>query len=204
MNKLNVQKILIADDHVVFCKGMEVIIRPAFEAPIFTFANSLGQLLSEIKNDEFDLLLLDVNFMDGNLTEVITTIKESVASAKIIVFSSELSFIQYNLLKDNVHAIINKQLEITSYVGIIKNVFENDEFISSPVNKKKVDRLNLLTERELDVIDCMLDGYGNKEIVNQLGLKESTISTLRKRILDKLELTNNVELLNYFNETIFN
>lgn len=204
MNKLNVQKILIADDHVVFCKGMEVIIRPAFEEPIFTFANSLGQLLSEIKNDEFDLLLLDVNFMDGNLTEVITTIKENVTSAKIIVFSSELSFIQYNLLKDNVHAIINKQLEITSYVEIIKNVFENDEFISSPVNKKKVDRLNLLTERELDVIDCMLDGYGNKEIVNQLGLKESTISTLRKRILDKLELTNNVELLNYFNETIFN
>lgn len=203
MNKLNVKKILIADDHVVFCKGMEVIIKPAFEDPIFTFVNSLGQLLVEIKNNEFDLLLLDVSFTDGNLTEVIATVKEFTPLAKIIVFSSELSFIQYNILKENVHAIINKQLEITSYIEIVKNVYENDEFVSSPVNKEKVNRLKLLTERELDVIDCMLDGQGNKEIVYQLGLKESTISTLRKRILDKLELTNNVELLNYFNETIF-
>lgn len=48
----------------------------------------------------------------------------------------------------------------------------------------------------------IINGYGNKEMVNKLDLKENTISTLRKRAFDKLEIDNNVELINLFMQSV--
>lgn len=196
-------KILIADDHLVICKGVETFVKPVFENPIFSHAISISQLLSEIKTTSFDLFLLDVNYNDGCLSEFVIEIKEKFPKAKILIFTSGISFKDFNFFKKHVNAILTKQSNSIVFVDTIKAMFSNDVFLHSPLNQDKMQKMNLLTERELEVLECIFNGMGNKEIVKCLNIKESTVSTLRKRILEKLNLNNNVELLNFFTESIF-
>ncbi|MFK7050941.1 response regulator transcription factor [Flavobacterium columnare] len=202
MNIKGEKKVLIADDHAVVCRGIEVLVTPAFEKATFSYANSIQQVLDTIEQNQYDVLLLDVNYADGNLTQKISEIRQKSAQAKIIVFTSGLSFKEFNVLKKEVNAILTKQSEASAFIHILETVFNAGGFVSSPLNEEKVKRLETLTERELDILECMLSGMGNKEMVYHLDIKESTISTLRKRILGKLDLNNNVELLNYFTENI--
>ncbi|AEW86882.1 DNA-binding response regulator [Flavobacterium columnare NBRC 100251 = ATCC 23463] len=202
MNIKGEKKVLIADDHAVVCRGIEVLVRPAFEKATFSYANSIQQVLEAIEQNQYDVLLLDVNYADANLTQKISEIRAKSAQAKIVVFTSGLSFKEFNILKKEVNAILTKQSEASAFIHTLETVFNTGGFVSSPLNEEKVKRLETLTERELDILECMLSGMGNKEMVYHLDIKESTISTLRKRILGKLDLTNNVELLNYFTENI--
>lgn len=196
------KRILIADDHMVVCRGIEAMVKPAFENATFFHVNSMAQLLAELDSNSYDALLLDVNYADANLTDRIAFVKDKAPESKIFVFTSGLSFKEFNIIKKFANAILTKQSEAETFVATIEQVFENGKFVSSPLNDEKVKRLESLTERELDILECMLDGMGNKEMVYHLDIKESTISTLRKRILEKLDLTNNVELLNYFTESV--
>ncbi|WP_428224584.1 LuxR C-terminal-related transcriptional regulator [Flavobacterium sp.] len=196
------KKILIADDHMVVCRGIEAMVKPAFENPTFFHVNTMAQLLAELSNTSYDALLLDVNYTDANLTDTIALVKEKAPESKIFVFTSGLSFKEFNIIKKYANAILTKQSEADTFVATIDDVFQNGKFVCSPLNEEKVQKLESLTERELDILECMLDGMGNKEMVYHLDIKESTISTLRKRILEKLDLTNNVELLNYFTESV--
>jgi DNA-binding CsgD family transcriptional regulator len=59
-----------------------------------------------------------------------------------------------------------------------------------------------LSDRELEIVKLIISGYGNKEMVNKLGLKGNTISTMRKRTFDKLQIDNNVELINFFMQSV--
>lgn len=196
------KRILIADDHMVVCRGVEAIVKPAFENPTFSYVNTMSQLLSHLENNSYDALLLDVNYTDANLTDTIALVKEKAPDSKIFIITNGLSFKEFNVLKKYANAILSKQSEVKIFVSAIRQVFENGEFVSSPLDEKKVQRLESLTERELEILECMLNGMGNKEMVYHLYIKESTISTLRKRILEKLDLTNNVEMLNYFTESV--
>ncbi len=202
MEVLREKKVLIADDHMVVCKGIEAMVRPTFENPSFFHVNSMEQLLTILDSQKFDVLLLDVNYTDASLSDTIVQVKEKAPTAKILVLTSGVSFNEFNEIKKYVHAILTKQSSAEVFSNAIKAVFESEEFICSPLNQEKVKRLETLTERELDIIQCMLQGMGNKEMVYHLDIKESTISTLRKRILEKLALMNNVELLNYFTESV--
>lgn len=196
-------KILIADDHLVVCNGIENFVKPAFEKPFFYHVNSLSQILSEIEVNFYDLLLLDVNYNDGSLDQKITEIKEKLPQSKILIFTNGISFKDFNFLKKYANAILTKQSDSIFFLETIKSIFSQNKFLHSPLDEDKMQKMNLLTERELDVLECMLNGMGNKEIVYHLDIKESTISTLRKRILEKLNLKNNVELFNYFMGSIF-
>lgn len=196
------KKILIADDHMVVCRGVEAIVKTAFEKPSFSYVNTMSQLLSNLENNSYDALILDVNYTDSNLTDTIALVKEKAPVSKIFIFTNGLSFKEFNILKKYADAILSKQCDVKTFVRTIEEVFENGEFVSSPLDEKKVERLESLSARELEVLECMLDGMGNKEMVYHLEVKESTISTLRKRILEKLDLTNNVDLLNYFTESV--
>lgn len=197
------KKVLIADDHFVVCKGIESLIKPIFNSPLFFHCHTIKQLIFEVETKTIDLLLLDVNFSDGNLLDEIIRIRKKLPNSKILVFTSGISFKEFNFLKTYVNAILSKQSFTNVFEATITNLFLNDSFLHTPFNNDKIQKINLLTEREIEVIECILKGMGNKEIVNFLDLKESTISTLRKRTLEKLQLCNNVDLINYFTESIF-
>jgi DNA-binding NarL/FixJ family response regulator len=60
--------------------------------------------------------------------------------------------------------------------------------------------LSQLTERELQVANLYANGLGNLEIANQLDIKQNTVSTMKKRIFEKLQVENLIELVNLLKE----
>ena len=86
---------------------------------------------------------------------------------------------------------------------------QNGEYISSTVqglllnsmrNPQLVNPLQSLTEREMEIAKMYAEGLGNLEIANQLDVKQNTVSTLKKRIFDKLKIENIVELIELMKE----
>ena len=195
-------KVLIADDHLIVCKGIESFVTKSVSDTKIEFASSIFQLKLILNENFFDLLILDVNFSDASLIDEIDNIKQLCIGSKIIVFTSAISYKDFNFLKSRVNAIVSKQTKADFFIKTVKDVLDSNEFFHSPMNDEKIEKLNLLSNRELDVLNAMIHGMGNKEIVSSLNIKESTVSTLRRRILEKLNLENNVDVINFFTETI--
>ena len=62
-------------------------------------------------------------------------------------------------------------------------------------NPTLVDPISVLSERELEIAELYVKGWGNLEIANHLDIKQNTVSTLKKRIFEKLKIDNLVELI---------
>ena len=65
-----------------------------------------------------------------------------------------------------------------------------------------IHKIKQLSERELEVALLLTKGLSNKQIVYELNLKETTVSTIRKRILNKLEIDNSIHLVHFFWKSI--
>jgi DNA-binding NarL/FixJ family response regulator len=193
---------LIADDHWIVRKGMISIMENHFSDLHFDQASRISEIFSMLEKKNCSLLLLDFFYTDGVLKKSISEIKSISNDAKIIVMSSSITYFDYLEIKDHVNAILSKQSSQAAIINCIQKVlFEDTSYINN-YHQLFFDKVDLLSSRELEIVKLIINGYGNKEMVNKLDLKENTISTLRKRAFDKLEIENNVELINLFMQSV--
>lgn len=191
---------LVADDHWIARKGIIFAIKKNF--PNFTFdeACSIDEILVKLEEHKnfYNLLILDYNFSEHDIASQILNIKKLADSSKIIIVTSSLNYFKFFEVKDYVQSIISKQCDEKKLVDSIKYVLSGYGTYFSGLNQEVLQKVNHLTERELEIAILLSKGIGNKEIVWQLNIKETTVSTYRKRIFEKLNVSNNIELANYF------
>lgn len=193
---------LIADDHWIVRKGMISIMENHFSDLHFDQASRISEIFSMLEKKSCSLLLLDFFYADGALKKSIFKIKSISNNAKIIVMSSSITYFDYLEIKDHVNAILSKESSQAAIINCIQKVLiEGTSYINN-YHQLFFDKVDLLSSRELEIVKLIINGYGNKEMVNKLDLKENTISTLRKRAFDKLEIENNVELINLFMQSV--
>lgn len=212
MNLLEQEPItfLLADDHSLIRQGLVFVLEDMeLDAKIIHASNLKLAFKSAIENP-IDIIIIDAHFPDGNSLSIIPEIKKSKPETKILVFSG---------IDENVHALkyinagANGFLSKLSEEDEVKIAFEkmvqNGEYISSTVqglllnsmrNPQLVNPLQSLTEREMEIAKMYAEGLGNLEIANQLDVKQNTVSTLKKRIFDKLKIENIVELIELMKE----
>jgi DNA-binding NarL/FixJ family response regulator len=193
---------LIADDHWVVRKGMISIVKNHFPDLIFDQACGISEIFLLLERKSYSLLFLDFLFADGALNKSIAQIKSISNNAKIIVMSSSVTYFDYLEIKNYINAIVSKQSTQASIIQSIEKVLLNDGSYENNYHQAFFNKVDLLSDRELEIVKLIFEGYGNKEMVNKLGLKENTISTMRKRAFDKLSLDNNVELINFFLQSV--
>ncbi|CAA9196641.1 response regulator transcription factor [Flavobacterium collinsii] len=199
---------LVADDHSVVRQGVSLMIKELFSNALIHKAGNFKDTLNLLKEEYIDLLILDVNFPDGNSINIIAEIKAIQPEVKILIFSAyDENIYAMRYLNAGASGYLNKETSeeemknaISSMISSGKYITQNvkDRILDSYISKKPTNPLDVLSNREIEVAQLLIKGYGNLEIIEHLNIKKTTVSTYKNRIFEKLEIDNLADLIKFF------
>lgn len=205
------EKILIADDHGVVRLGLSMIIKKLRPHALVEQVSDYKEVMQIIKETTFNLAILDLNMPNGNFQEALQAIKLRDPETKVMIFSSQdenLYAVRYLkmgadgfLHKDSGEDVINRALVKMLDKGRYMSENVKDSLIYDKLNKQQTPNnpLELLSEREMEIASCFVEGEAPKDISNRLNIHASTVSTYKSRIFEKLKIQSIAELIKIFN-----
>lgn len=204
-------KIIIADDHNVVLVGMSIMISDGIPKSEVDSVQSYPELLEVLSQTEYDVVLLDINMPGTKNLKMIDEIKKLSPNIKIIVFTSHDENVGVQYIKAGANSYISKLSSENDILETIKLVIEKGTYYSQELaqvafkelNKHKVEHVDpssLLSEREIEIFNLLLNGRGNQEIATKLQIHMSTVSTYKKRLFEKLNIRNLTELIKVYHK----
>lgn len=202
-------RILIIDDHLVVRAGVTIILQNDIDNLDISYASNFPETIKILKDNIFDLIILDINIPGGKNTVMISDIRSILPDVKILMFSAhEEESYALRYLDAGANGYLNKLSGENKIVGAVKTIIETGKYISPEIaNKLASNELNncylnpfdKLSKREIEIVKLLVKGNGNLEISNHLNIQMSTVSTYKNRVFEKLKLNNLVELIEIFN-----
>jgi two-component system, NarL family, invasion response regulator UvrY len=200
-------RILVADDHAIMRDGLINSLSRSFPDADFGEAGTSPDILSMIRDEKWDLVILDINIPGRNGLEVLKDIKEQIPDLPVIILSMypEDQF-AIRTIKAGASAYLTKDTSVPELVKAIKTILEKKQYITSSVASLLTSevRSNLskplhetLSDREFQVFKLISSGKTISIIAEELSLSVKTISVYRANILQKMNLKNNAEITNY-------
>ena len=205
---VNAMRILIADDHMVVRAGLRQILHADFPNAEFAEAQAHDEVVKKVTDSpEWDLVVLDVSMPGGNGLELLKFIKQTSSKIPVVMLSMH-SEEQFGLraLRQGASSYLNKESAPTQLVAAVRAALEGKRYMSPFLSEKLASSsaddghshgLSQLSERELSVMRLLYEGLALKEIAARLNISTKTVSTYRQRLLTKLELKSNAELVQY-------
>lgn len=203
MLKMNV---LIADDHMIVRIGVKMLLQNSYPKMIVHEAERFGNVIDLLTDHNIELLILDINMPEGNNIDVIAKIKVLRPKVKIIMFSTYSEDV-YGLryLELGVDGYLNKGASNAEFKKAVDTVLANGKYISDQLKNKMLLRMtnqgsmainpiSELSNQELEVAKLIGKGLGTIEIADALHVKMSTVSTYKRRIFEKLQISNVIAL----------
>jgi two-component system, NarL family, invasion response regulator UvrY len=199
-------RVLIADDHAVLRKGLKQILADEFPRTEFGEAGSTQQTLDLLHKKKWDVLVLDINMPGRSGLEVLREARQSFPKLPVLVLSSTPEDqLGLRVLKAGADGYLNKQTALEELVQAVRKVLAGGKYISTKLADKLVAEVGRsekppheqLSDREFQVMQMIAAGQSLKEIAAELSLSAKTISTFRGRVIEKLNVQNNVELAHY-------
>ena len=199
--------ILIADDHPIVRSGLKQIITDEEDMVVSGEAKNGIQVLELLKEDKYDILILDINLPDITGMEVLNRIKQSKINIPVLILSV-LPEEQYavRMIESGASGYINKMAASDQLIIAIRKIIAGGFYINPALsenhasviskNKKQTPHQNL-SAREFEIMCLIASGKCVKEIAEKLTLGVPTIYSFRTKILQKLNLKNDSELIQY-------
>lgn len=199
---------LIADDHSVVRQGISLVVKELFlNAQIHT-AGTFKDTLKVVKETKLDLLILDINFPDGNSINIIPEVKNAQPDIKILIFSAfDESIYAMRYLNAGASGYLNKGCTEDEIKQAVKSMITSGKYITqsikdrildSYISRTPINPLEKLSIREVEVARLLIKGYGNLEISELLQIKKTTVSTFKNRVFEKLGIDNLAALIELF------
>lgn len=204
-------KILVTDDHTLFRKGTMMLLETFDEIGFVDEAKNGKEALQKLSEQEFDLILLDLEMpvMDG--WEASKKIIAKFPRTKLVVISMHDSLqIISDLIEIGVHSYLLKNADPEevhkAIVSVINNDFYYNQLVSNALHKK-IQRDGLskdliqnrgdVSPREVEILALICQELTMKEIGDKLHLSEQTIQTHRKNLMKKTQAKNAVGLVKF-------
>jgi two-component system, NarL family, invasion response regulator UvrY len=200
-------KILIADDHAVFRRGLKDILTENFPGVIIGEAETGQDAVEQARKSVWNIVVLDVTMPGQSGVEVLLKIKQIRPALPILMLSMHPEE-QYALrvLQAGAAGYITKIKAPLEIVKAIKRVLAGGKYISPSLTKRLMEQLqpgaeklphDRLSNREYQVMHLTCSGKSLKEIAGELAISIQTVSTHRTRILKKMGLHTSAELIRY-------
>lgn len=202
MSTKHIPQILLADDHVIIRNGLEMLLSSIRKRFIFNHASNKAEIFEKLHENTIELIVLDLNFEEGNSLAWIKEIKTAFPEIKIIIFSSfDESVYKNRVLSLGANAFISKlSMPEEIILAFEQTLYDNEIALIGRKSHKsnKSSYLNILSNREMEIALLFVKGMGNLEISNKFNLKKSTVSTYKQRIYDKLNVNSIADLIEVF------
>jgi DNA-binding NarL/FixJ family response regulator len=192
---MEIIKVIIADDHVIFRKGLFTILNEINNIKVVGEAANGNELLELLKKTEVDVILMDIKMpkMDG--IEATKRVRALYPQIKIIALTMYEEISYFNKMSEVGAAgfLLKKtnqdELEKAILTVLDDGNYYSEEFISS-LEKQRVSLAGkktdvVLTDREREVLELICKGMSNPEISKHLGLSQRTIDGHRARLFEK-------------------
>lgn len=199
-------QIAIVDDHPIFLDGMAQFLSSHGHDVIFC-ARSVEEALTRIRNDEPDLLILDVSMKDGGGLAILSAIRNSGSQVPVIFMTVHIRPEQtLEAIKLGVDGVVLKDSDPNELLACIGQVLAGNKSIapfvmeqalvhsiSAPSNDANA--LSTLTDREYEIAGLIRAGLRNREIADRCGLTEGTVKVHLHSIFQKLSIKSRSELI---------
>lgn len=192
-------RLLLADDHAVVRKGLQLFIGYEDNLKLVAEASDGEELLQIIKDNEADVLLLDLDMPKMNGITAIRKIKEIAPDLKIIVLTMHPEDIYgKTALQMGASGYLIKDDEPKKLINAINKVYAGEQIFSDDLmSSKKKNKPIKLSQREIEVLKLLSSGHSNKDIAEELEISDKTVSTYKLRLLNKIGGKSVVDLINF-------
>ena len=200
--------ILLADDHALFRSGLRRILTDEFPGAEIVEAASCGETLAKLRQKGADILILDIAMSDKNSLHILPEIRALHPSMPVLILSmyNERQFI-IQALRAGVAGYLTKEHAPDELIRAIRAILSGRRYIGESMAEQIADFLaagdtsrlphETLSVREHEVLLLIASGMTLSEIASKLALSVKTVSTYRTRILEKMGLHSNAELIRY-------
>lgn len=193
-------KIFIADDHYMVVEGIRSLLQHEKNIEWLGHALNAASCMYFLKQQQPDVLLLDINLPDMSGLDLCKEIKENYPSIKIIGLSSfnQQSYIQ-KMMQQGASGYVLKNATKDEILDAIGTVINGDTYLSSEaastIKDNKDAQIPVITRRENEVLILIADGLTNNQIAEKLFISATTVDTHRNSLLAKFEVKNTANLI---------
>jgi two-component system, NarL family, invasion response regulator UvrY len=200
-------KTLIVDDHPLVRAGVRSLLAETGDIRVVGEASSSDETWRCLAGRAVDLVLLDISMPGQSGITMLHTLSRQHPHVPVIVLTAHIEE-QYGIiaLQGGASGYVRKDNLPSELVSAIRKVVSGGKYIGAVLAEKLVNDLQRgnhrplhesLSDREHQVMRLITQEMTVKEIARHIGLSEKTISTYRARILEKMKMDNNAELLHY-------
>ena len=206
----NRARIAIVDDHPIVRQGLAEIIDNESDLITCAQAEDAPQAMEAIKTHKPDMAIVDISLKQTSGLELIKDLKVCFPNLPVLTVSMhEEALYAERALRAGARGYIMKGEDTKSMIEAIRKVLNDQLYVSSKVSEKMMKRLingrsdmvespiDCLSDRELEVLLLIGQGYGTRQIAEKLFLSIKTIETYRSHIKEKLGLEGAAKLLQY-------
>jgi two-component system invasion response regulator UvrY len=200
-------KILIVDDHPIVRQGLKQRLADAADVGEIVEAATPQEALDLVGARDWDVVILDIGLPGRGGLEVLKDIKREVPKLPVLILSMHAED-QYAVrtLRAGAAGYLTKAAATENLIDAVRKVAAGGRYISAELAERLATELTVdrdrplhssLSDREFDVLRSIASGQTVGDIADRLSLSVKTVSTYRARILEKMRLKNNAELMQY-------
>src|SRR6185295_12252807 len=200
-------RILIADDHAIVREGLKRILESAGDLDVVAEAGTGPETLDRARTSRPDVVLLDVSMPGRDGLETAKDLKRQNPKVRILMLTVHPEdLFAVRCLKEGADGYMTKDAAPEQLVQAIRRLQRGGKYVSANLAERLAFQLDgelerpaheELSDREFEVLRRIGAGKTVGEIASELNLSVKTISTYRARILEKMNLKNNAELIRY-------
>lgn len=199
-------KILIVDDHDLFTEGVKSMFKPADGIQVTCQTKNGNEVPAILKDNDVDVILMDIDMpiLDGIAT--MELLKRSGIDVPVLMLTMHQSIKRIRgSLERGAQGYILKDASREELIEAIQNVSQRKNYFHPKINNEVFDyfrgkmsaknTLQELSDREIQIIQCLSEGKNTKAIAETLFLSEHTIKTHRRNIMQKMHVKTSAELI---------
>jgi DNA-binding NarL/FixJ family response regulator len=202
-----VTRILIADDHAIVRSGLRQVLDAKPDMEVVAEAVDGAEAVEKGLSEEVDLAILDVSMPRRTGLQAAAELQTRKPELKVLILSMHDSeqFL-FEALKAGASGYVLKSGADTDIVDAVRAAMRGDSYlypsavttlVRDYVERGGEEEFDVLTPRELEVLKLIAEAYSNKEIAKELWISVKTVERHRQNILDKLGMSDRVELTRY-------
>ncbi|HEY8530753.1 MAG TPA: response regulator transcription factor [Limnochorda sp.] len=203
-------RVLIVDDQQMIREGISLILKSHPDIEVVGEAANGREALAKVEETQPDVVLMDISMPELNGIDATAMVKRRFPKVKVLtltVHDAEGYILQ--LLRAGASGYIVKKAAGDELVEAIRAVHRGDYYLHPTVTRQVIEEYmrqiregtrgpeDLLTARERQIVQLAAEGYKNREIAERLNISLKTVETHRANIMQKLNISDRVELVRY-------
>ena len=197
-------RVMLVDDHDLIRYGLRRLLEDQNGIEVVEEADSGEKALEKVREAKPDVVLMDINMPGIGGYEATSRMSKSHPESKVVVLTAQTEGpLPKRILEAGAVGYLTKGCPVEEMVEAIQKVHSGQRYIAPTIAQQlalsmlpgEESVIDVLSQRELQVLIMISRGMRTNTISEKLNLSPKTVSTYRKRLHDKLDVSNDVEMM---------